>query len=280
MRSLYLLGSVLLGVAAVFGIMEVVNYSYTPSVNLPENISYVELEVEDEEDEDEAQPKSAEVIYAKNGFDKLRGDEEVVPDDGEETPVVENKGTYEFEVRGIHIIGEKKMALITATALRRSRSSSIRGRTSSRAPVSSKSSPSKLVHEGEEIESTGYVVSAIDTGVVSIKDSAGAVQEIEFSLVNSASLKRAETAFKYEASRQKQFSKQNTLPSSTKKPVLTSKKPNAPTAKTPQQREAEMRKRAELLKSEMRRLKDIRDKANSTKESSKSKSKYDKFRKR
>ena len=193
------------------------------------------------------------------------------------------QGNYTFELRGVHILGEKKLALIAATPIRSSRYSRGRSSSSSRQPVSSSSSvQSQLVRVGEEIEGTGHEVVSIEPGLVKITNSTGITQSLEFDLASDSSLKRAEVAFKNEVSRQKTFAKQNTFQGTKTASAASSSKPST-TAKTPtvQQREAEMRKRAEQLKEEMKRLKELRDRQDAAKKesSSSSKDKYEKYKK-
>ena len=263
MRELYLLGCVVLGSGAVFATMSAVKYDYQFSQVIQEDTKWNPSE-SNEEDKKENVRRNPDVIFEKNAF--------------EEVPVVDDtpKGNYSFELRGINIIGEKKVALVTATPVntgRSSRDSRSRGRTPT--PVRSTSSNKVyIVAEGEEVGDTGYKVSSIDAKQVLIADGKGETKStLVFSLVSDESLKRAEMAYKNEVVRQKTFSKQNSFDEpkttqTTAKPqngnntAQQPAKPVDPKQMTKEQREAEMRKRAEKLKEEMKRLKELRESQN------------------
>lgn len=274
MRELYLLGCVVLGAGAVFATMSAVKYDYQFSQVIQEDTKWNPSE-SNEEDKKENVRRNPDVIFEKNAFEELRG--KAVPED-EEVPEVDDtpKGNYSFELRGINIIGEKKVALVTATPVntgRSSRDSRSRGRTPT--PVRSTSSNKVyIVAEGEEVGDTGYKVSSIDAKQVLIADGKGETKStLVFSLVSDESLKRAEMAYKNEVVRQKTFSKQNSFDEpkttqTTAKPqngnntAQQPAKPADPKQMTKEQREAEMRKRAEKLKEEMKRLKELRESQN------------------
>ena len=222
MRELYIIGGLALGAASVFGTMSVVNYSHSPSVQIPNNLVYEEKFIPKEAETANYEPQDSEPIYEKNAFDINRGEEVAqvttpTPVEPPQTPA----GDFQFELQGIHILGEKKMALISAQPLRKSRS----GKTS---PVKSTSSvEAKLVSLGQDLEGTGMKVSAIEPGKVTLEDSSGLTRELAFSLASDESLKRAEVAYKNELGRQKQFAKQNQFKDSPKG-QLAGSKPQAP----------------------------------------------------
>ena len=267
MKELYLAGAVILGGAAVYTTVSAVKYKYTGQ-DLPSN-EFVPVEREsDAVLEPEEIP--SEVIYSQNPFDINRGQSEDEDTDGEveETQVVQ--GTYSFELRGIIGVGKSPVALFSAKL--NSRSSSSRGRTSSRSAVSASSDKIHNCKIGDPIGDSSYTVKSIVDGQVTIDDKKGNEQTFTFSLTSEESLKRSEVAFKSEQARQKSFSKQNTF-TQPKKPTTGNKPPPKPT--TPEEaakkREAEMRARAEKLKEEMKRLKELREEKN--KEDSKKKDK-------
>lgn len=277
MRELYLLGCLVLGTGAVFATMSVVKYDYKETKQIPKDISYI-TPYEEEQEETQIVSRSADVIYARNAFDEDRG-KEIAQTDEEEDEPVEDKGTYSFELRGINIIGKKKVALLTAQPIRSSRTSSRSSRSTGRTstPVTSRSSKVHIVAEGEEIEDSGHKVKLIEAGKVVVTNSSGKeLPPLFFSLASEESIKRAELAYKNELSRQKAFANQNKFPAATKpavtvkKPTTTpSTKPTDPKNMTKEQREAEMRKRAENLKAEMKRLKDLRDQDKKSKDKDK-----------
>lgn len=282
MRELYLLGCLVLGAGAVLTTMSVVKYDYKETKQIPKDISYI-TPFEEEEVVEPPTNRSTEVIHARNAFDVNRGKEIAQADEDEETPV-EDKGTYSFELRGINIIGKKRVALLTAQPVRPTRTSSRSSRSSGRTstPVTSRSSKVHIVAVGEEIEDSGHKVKSIEAGKVIVEDSAGKeMPPLIFSLISDESLKRAELSYKSELSRQKSFAKQNQFPTASKttskKPTsqVSTKKPADPKTMTKEQREAEMRKRAENLKAEMKRLKELRDQGKKSKDSDKSKDNRD-----
>lgn len=280
MRELYLLGCLVLGSGAVLATMSVVKYDYQETKQIPKDISFI-TPYEEEVEEKPLVNMNTEVIYARDAFDASRGKEEKVV----ETPTIvgSDPGQYSFELRGINIIGKKKVALLTAQPIRKSKSSSSRSRSSSSrstSPVTSGSSKVLIVAEGEEIDETGHTIKSIVAGKVIIVDTKGKeVPPLIFSLASEDSLKRAELAHRNELSRQKAFSKQNQFPTAPKasvnKTTPVSTKPADPKTMTKEQREAEMRKRAENLKAEMKRLKELRDQGSKSKGSDKSKDKND-----
>ena len=280
MRELYLAGCLILGVGAVFATMSVVKYDYKETKQIPKDISYI-TPYEEEKEVKPPVSHSTEVIHARNAFDSSRGKEEVAAVETEEEE--EPKGTYSFELRGINIIGEKKVALLTAQPVRSGRSSSRNSRSQGRttSPVTSNSNKVHIVALGEEIEDTGHKVHKIEAGKVIVVDSAGKeMPPLVFSLASEESLKRAELSYKNELSRQKSFAKQNEFPAETKpavkpKPGAAPVKTTDPKEMTKEQREAEMRKRAENLKAEMKRLKELREQDKKNKDSDKSKDKKD-----
>ena len=275
MRELYLLGCVLLGAGAVYATMSAVKYDYQFSQVIEEDTKWSPTENKVEDKQENAR-RNPDVIFEKNAFEELRG--KAVPEEKIDDPVEdEPKGNYSFELRGINIIGEKKVALVTATPVstgRSSRDSRSRGRTPT--PVRSTSSNKVyIVAEGEEVGDTGYKVTGIDNKQILIDDGKGGTKyTLTFSLVSDESLKRAEMAYKNELVRQKTFSKQNTFDQpkateTTAKPQTGNNNTAQPTAKpedpkqmSKEEREAEMRKRAEKLKEEMKRLKELRESQN------------------
>ena len=277
MRELYLIGCLVLGASAVVATMSVVKYDYKNSDKIPEDISYASLAEEPEVDEDLKQYQ-VDVIHERDAFSKLRGKAEPEnAEEEEETPVVQAK--YSFELRGINAIGNKKVAMLTAQPIRTSRTSSRSSRSSGRTatPVTSRSNKVHIVAIGEEIEDSGHKLKSIEGKKVVITDSQGReLPPLFFSLVSEDSIKRGELAYKNELSRQKSFSKQNQFPANSSKktvvpvsqPKPTSSKPD-PKSMTKEQREAEMRKRAENLKAEMKRLKELRESEKKSKDSKK-----------
>ena len=277
MRELYLLGCLVLGAGAVVATMSVVKYDYKNSNKIPEDISYSALE-EEAEPEKPLKQYQVDVIHERDAFSQLRG--KAVPEDKEEE-VIETvvQAKYSFELRGINAIGDKKVALLTAQPIRSSRTSSRSSRSSGRTPVpvTSRSSKVHIVAIGDEIEDSGHKVKSIEGKRVVITDSSGReLPPLIFSLVSDDSIKRGELAYKNELSRQKYFSKQNQFPnSSSRKTPTTSTKPKTttkpvdPRSMTKEQREAEMRKRAENLKAEMKRLKELRESDKKSKDSDK-----------
>jgi hypothetical protein len=272
MRPLYLIGSILLSVGAVYAVMGVSDYEYSSVVQVPDDISYIQPEDESasiDPEDDEVNPREASWIHTKNAFDKLRG-APVKPTDPTVKKPDEVVGEYEFEVRGINILGDSKVALITAKAMRTTKSS--RGRRPPRPSVSSKGTRPIKVRVGDQINETGYVVEAIEAGLVTIKDKEGLSMEVVYSLKSESAVKRGELAYKNELGRQKSFSKQNAFNDGTK-PL---QRVTPPGPKAPINREAEMKKRATALRAEMQRLKEIREKKQgNSKAESKSDRKYD-----
>ena len=71
MRSLYLIGSILLSIGAVYAVIGVSGYEYSSLVQIPDDISYIQEEDEidniDRED-DEPRPRQARWIYTNNAF--------------------------------------------------------------------------------------------------------------------------------------------------------------------------------------------------------------------
>ena len=170
-----------------------------------------------------ADPQDSEPIYEKNAFDQYRGEEppsEPVEELDDPEPEPSN---YTFEVRGIHILGEKKLALIAAEPIRRVKGKIIPAKSSS-------STQSVLVREGEDIEGTGHKVAKIEPGRVTLQNSSGIDYPLDFDLTSDSSLKRAEAAYKYEVGRQKQFAKQNAFPGGPKTASTTSSKAPATSA--------------------------------------------------
>ena len=254
MRSLYLIGSILLSIGAVYAVIGVSGYEYSSLVQIPDDISYIQEEDEidniDRED-DEPRPRQARWIYTNNAFDKLRGDPVKSTAPIVKTPdkVVDK---YEFEIRGINILGDSKVALITAKILPSRKKSG--GRRPSR-PTSGSNKPIK-VRVGDQINETGYVVEAIEAGLVTLKDKEGLAMEVAYNLRSESAVKRSQLAYKNELGRQRSFSKQNAFSDGAKpSPGVT---PSAPKGRI--NREAEMKKRAAALKAEMERLKKIRKK--------------------
>ena len=277
MRELYLLGCLVLGAGAVVATMSVVKYDYKNNNKIPEDITYSALEKE-AEPEKPLKQYQVDVIHERDAFSELRG--KAVPEDKEEE-VVETvvQAKYSFELRGINAVGDKKVALLTAQPIRSSRTSSRSSRSSGRTPVpvTSRSSKVHIVAIGEEIEDSGHKLKSIDGKRVVITDSSGReLPPLIFSLVSDDSIKRGELAYKNELSRQKYFSKQNQFPNSTSRKTPTTStqpktttKPVDPRSMTKEQREAEMRKRAENLKAEMKRLKELRESDKKPKDSDK-----------
>ncbi|MCM8543282.1 MAG: hypothetical protein NE328_23640 [Lentisphaeraceae bacterium] len=282
MRELYLIGCLVLGVGAVFATMSVVKYDYKETKQIPKDISFI-TPFEEEKEVKPPVSHSTEVIHSRNAFEESRGKEIAVAADDDDGEDDQEKGTYSFELRGINRIGEKKVALLTAQPVRSSktsRSSRSSGRTTS--PVTSNSNKVHIVALGEEIEDTGHKVHSIESGKVVITDGEGKqMPPLIFSLASDESLKRAELSYKNEVSRQKTFANQNKFPVETKpaadpkKQTPTATKPTDPKQMTKEQREAEMRKRAENLKAEMKRLKELREQDKNSKGSDKSKDKRD-----
>jgi hypothetical protein len=118
-----------------------------------------------------------------------------------------NTAEFDFEVRGIHILGDKKMALLSATPLRKN------GKRPSRSSTSS-----KLVGLGEEIETSGYILTAIEPGNVSIERN-GETKQYDFKIASSASLQRGQAAYK---------SKQKLVPIKKQAPIKPLIKKQAP----------------------------------------------------
>lgn len=266
MRELYLLGCLVLGAGAVVATLSVVKYDYKNSPRIPEDISFASLE-EEEKPEKDIKQYQVDVIHERNAFSQLRGKAEpvgeVVPDT---PPVVQAK--YSFELRGINVVGDKKVALLTAQPIRTSRSSSSRSSGRTVSPVTSRSNTVHIVPVGEEIEDSGHKVKSIEGRKVVVVDGEGKeLPPLIFSLVSEDSIKRGELAYKNEVSRQKYFSKQNEFPDATKQPAVAAQpvnntpKPVDPRSMTKEEREEEMRRRAENLKAEMKRLKELRESA-------------------
>lgn len=278
MRELYLLGCLVLGAGAVVATMSVAKYNYKNSDKIPEDISFASVQ-EVEDPEEELKQYQVDVIHERDAFSELRG-KEVKEDDKIPDVVPTIQAKYNFELRGINAIGDKKVAMLTAQPIRSSKTSSHKSRSSGRTalPVTSRSGTIHLVAVGEEIEDSGHKLKSIEGRKVIITDGQGRdLPPLFFSLVSDDSLKRGELAYKNELSRQKYFSKNNQFPNSSSKrptstqPKVKTSKPTDPRSMTKEQREAEMRKRAENLKAEMKRLKELRESSKGSRDSNKNK---------
>ena len=254
MKELYLAGAVVLSGVAVYSTITAVKYKYSAQ-DLPSN----EFVPADRESTPAFEPEEiqSDVLYNQNPFDINRGaSEEDLAEDVEE--VKEVLGSYTFELRGIIGVGKSPVAMFSAKL--NGRSSSSRGRTSTRTTVAASSDKIYNCKVGDSIGDSTYEIKSIEGGSVLIQDSKGNNQTFNFSLSSEESVKRSESAFKTEQARQKTFSKQNTF-TQPKKPVTGNKPPPKPTSpeEAAKKREAEMRARAEKLKEEMKRLKELRE---------------------
>jgi hypothetical protein len=258
MKELLVIACTILGIAAFISTMSAVRYNYkvTPLVDnefIPR--------VNSEEEESEEQNYATEVIYEKNLFDKMRGEEP--PEGSEEIPEeVKSNANYAFELRGIIGVGTNQVALMSAALS--GKAAPVRGRTptpNSPAPVGARSDKIHICKVGADIGDSGYKVKSIENGQVKIEDSKGNHQVFHFSLVTDESLKRSEVAFKEDQSKQKEFANQNKFvdPKPPEKQVEPAPTDGKPKEKTQEEREEEMRQRAEKLKEEMKRLKELRD---------------------
>jgi len=208
MKELYILASVVLGIAAVSGTMSTTKYQYETKV-LPSD-DYTPPQPEAEEELKDAPQLPVVTISEKNLFDVKRGEvDETKPIIGEVvTPIAQSNFT--FVLRGVAILGEKKVASISVSAARRPTSSSSRrpsSRSSSsrstsrtiRTPVSSvKIKEYKVgdsVKDNNDTE-TGFTIKEIHSLKVIIENQAKEVQTLSFDFASEESLARRETAYK------------------------------------------------------------------------------------
>ena len=181
-KSLYIFASIILVCAAIFTVSKVINYSYTEQYVLKENPTPPPKQKPATDNETE--PQDTEIIHTDNAFEALRGATQIKK--GETPPPPPSNTDYEFEIRAIHILGDKKMALISAAPIRKSSRSNSRTKQSAQ--------PAKTFMIGDVVGSTGYKVSSIEPGLVFLTDSSGKQHKHEFSLSSPESLKRAEIA--------------------------------------------------------------------------------------
>lgn len=275
MKKIYLSTSLVLGIATVLALVYALNYSYKESSVHQGEIAWKSTEVANLDKTDNVK-KNADIIFEKNIFDINRGKEE--PSEEKEEPEFVDFGRYTVELRGINIVGNTKIALLTATEAggQSRRNPFSRGSAPVSAPEvvdpnapppvrSTSSNPILVVKEGEVIGKTGHKVASIEKGKVFIKDHAGKqLPPLEFNLLSASSLKRADLAFKEEQQRQKelQLKLKQAEVIETQQPLNPGDKNEKlnpdPTKKSMEEREIEVRKKAEALREEMLKMREER----------------------
>ena len=189
MREFYLISCLLLGSSAVFATVSIINYDYKYSNEVPEDLSFASS-VDWHEGGIEKSYRDVDVIYQREAFSEYRGKKKAVTI--VKTPQQDTE--YSFELRGINVIGEKKVALVSAKAVKNKAK-----RSNGRKPIvrASQDSDVHLVSIGEEIADTGYTLKEIAGNQILITDIQGELMSpVSFSLISEASLKRAEIAYK------------------------------------------------------------------------------------